>query len=184
MCIRDSIDTGIDVNHPYLSEHITEGWNFVNDVNEVYNVDLGLEQSHGTHIAGIIAKIVPNAKIVPLKVFENGKARTSDIIKAIKYAKENGVTIVNCSFGSTDDNKALKESIEQSGLFFVCASGNNKINIDETPIYPAAFNLPNTISVASLNQGLGMSYFSNYGVNSVDISAVGSDVYSLSLIHI
>lgn len=172
------IDTGIDVNHPYLSEHITEGWNFVNDVNEVYNVDLGLEQSHGTHIAGIIAKIVPNAKIVPLKVFENGKARTSDIIKAIKYAKENGVTIVNCSFGSTDDNKALKESIEQSGLFFVCASGNNKINIDETPIYPAAFNLPNTISVASLNQGLGMSYFSNYGVNSVDISAVGSDVYS------
>ena len=28
------IDTGIDVNHPYLSEHITEGWNFVNDVND------------------------------------------------------------------------------------------------------------------------------------------------------
>lgn len=115
---------------------------------------------------------------MPLKVFENGKAYTSDIIKAIEYAKDNGATIVNCSFGSSDNNQALKDTMEQSNLFFVCAAGNHRTNIDETPVYPAAFSLENSISVAALNQDLGMSYFSNYGIQNVDISAWGRDVYS------
>lgn len=172
------IDTGVDVNHPELFEKIVDGWDFYNNRSEVYNEDLGFDQAHGTHVAGIIAKAAPEAKIMPLKVFENGKAYTSDIIKAIEYAKDNGATIVNCSFGSSDNNQALKDTMEQSNLFFVCAAGNHRTNIDETPVYPAAFSLENSISVAALNQDLGMSYFSNYGIQNVDISAWGRDVYS------
>lgn len=172
------IDTGIDVNHQDLTGHMTDGWDFVNETSEVYNFDLGLEQAHGTHLAGIIAKTAPDAQIIPLKVFENGRAYTSDIIRAIEYAKQNGATIVNCSFGSTDNNQALREAMEKSELFFVCAAGNSRTNLDETEVYPAAFNIKNTISVAALNQDLGMSYFSNYGTNNVDISAWGRDIYS------
>ncbi|MFR8404036.1 MAG: S8 family serine peptidase, partial [Monoglobus pectinilyticus] len=81
------IDTGVDVNHPELFEKIVDGWDFYNNRSEVYNEDLGFDQAHGTHVAGIIAKAAPEAKIMPLKVFENGKAYTSDIIKAIEYEK-------------------------------------------------------------------------------------------------
>lgn len=172
------IDTGIDIAHPDLIDHMINGWDFYNDKSEVYNPDLGMDQAHGTHVAGIIANAAPEAKIMPLKVFENGEASTSDIIKAIEYAKNNGAQIVNCSFGSTDNNQALKEAMKKSGLFFVCAAGNSRTNIDETPVYPAAFGLDNTISVAALNQDLGMSYFSNYGTENVDIATMGRNVES------
>ena len=112
---------------------------------------------------------------MPLKVFENGTAYTSDIIEAINYAEENGASIVNCSWGCTEENLALKETMENSDMTFVCAVGNNRLNLIETPIYPACYDLDNIISVTSVNNDGGLSYFSNYG--DVDISA-------LSLIHI
>ena len=171
------IDTGIDVTHPDLAEHVVDGYNFVNDSTQVYDTELGMEQAHGTHVAGIIAQTAPDAKIMPLKCFEKGRAYTSDLIRAIDYAKENGASIVNCSWGSKDNNQALREAMEQSGLFFVCAAGNNRMDVDETPIYPASFGLDNTISVTSLNQDYGFSYYSNYGM-SIDIAAIGREVES------
>ena len=172
------IDTGIDVTHPDLMEHVINGYDFVNDSVEVYDASLGMEQVHGTHVAGIIAKTAPGARIMPLKCFENGRAYTSNLIEAIEYAKEQGASIVNCSWGSTDNNQALREAMEESGLLFVCAAGNNRRNIEETPIYPASFDLENIISVGSLNEDKGLSYYSNYGSASVDITAVGREVES------
>ena len=171
------IDTGIDVTHPDLEEHVVDGYNFVNDNTQVYDAELGMEQAHGTHVAGIIAQTAPDTKIMPLKCFENGRAYTSDLIEAIDFAKENGASIVNCSWGSKDNNRALREAMEQSGLFFVCAAGNNRMDVDETPIYPASFGLDNSISVTSLNQDYGFSYYSNYGM-SIDIAAIGREVES------
>lgn len=45
-------------------------------------------------------------------------------------------------------------------------------------MYPAAFDLPNVLSVASVNADLGLSYFTNYGSESVDVAAVGREVES------
>lgn len=171
------IDTGIDITHPDLEEYVTDGYNFISEDEVVYDETLGMEQAHGTHVAGIIAQTAPNVKIMPLKCFENGKAYTSDLIDAIRYAEENGASIVNCSWGSVDNNSALREAMEQSNLFFVCAAGNNRTNVDETPIYPASFGLDNSISVTALNQDNGFCYFSNYGT-SIDIAAHGRDVES------
>ena len=172
------IDTGVDITHPLLADSIVAGYNFYNDTTEVYDLDLGMEQAHGTHVAGIIAKTAPDVKIMPLKVFENGKANTSDIIAAIDYAKEHGADIVNMSFGCTKYNRALRETMVQSGMFFVCAAGNSRRDIDREPIYPAAFEIENAISVTSVNDDLGLSYFSNYGKYHVDIAAWGRDVES------
>ena len=139
------IDTGIDVTHPELSANMISGWDFFNDTSNVYNPDLGMEQAHGTHIAGIISSVAPDVKIMPLKVFENGVAYTSDIIEAIQYAEANGAKIVNCSWGCTEYNQALKEVMDQSGMFFVTAVGNNRLNVEETPIYPASYGLMSTM---------------------------------------
>ena len=171
------LDTGVDTAHPDLAGHMLTGYDFVNDREGAYDAELGMEQAHGTHMAGIIAQSAPGAQILPVKVFEHGNAYTSDILDAITYAEEQGASIVNMSFGCTDNNQALREAMKASGMFFVCASGNHRKDLGETPIYPASFNLKNSISVAALNQDLGIAYFSNYG-EAADIAAWGRDVYS------
>lgn len=171
------LDTGVDMNHPDLAGHVIEGYDFYHNTSEIAIQEDSLADVHGTHLAGVIAGNAPEAKIMPLKVFDNGTAYTSDIIRAIAYAQEQGAAIVNCSWGSTDNNPALREAMEESQMLFICAAGNNRANMETTPVYPAAFGLPNTISVASQNQDLGMSYYSNYGT-SVDIAAVGREVTS------
>ncbi len=187
------IDTGIDINNPVIengSFHNNEdkgndedgngyindicGWDFYNNSPVVYNQDLGLDQAHGTLIAGIIAAAAPESRILPLKVFENGTAYTSDIIEAIHYAEAMGANIANCSWGCTEDNRALYEAMAQSSMLFVCAAGNNRLDLTQTPVYPACYELDNVISVTSVNDDGGLSYFSNYG--KADIAARGRDI--------
>lgn len=165
--------------HYGLVEQMLPGYDFVNHTELTYDFSRKSEYMHGTHIAGIIAQNAPETQILPLKVFEYGRAYTSDIIRAIEYAEEHGASVVNMSFGGTDDNRALREAMAASDMLFVCAAGNHRLDVEETPIYPACFDLDNIISVASLNRDLGFSYYSNYGTESVDIAAVGRDVYSM-----
>ena len=180
-------DNGIDDDGNGKIDDIN-GWNFSDDSNIVCDNTNIADENHGTHIAGIIAAVkdntkgisgvAPMAKIMPLKVFKNGKAYTSDIINAIEYAENMGVRIINCSWGSIDDNPALKEVIQNSNMLFVCAAGNNSANIDSNPLYPAAFDCSNIITVASVNRNGILSGFSNYGENGVHVAAPGEGIKS------
>ncbi len=164
------------------------GWNFVDKTNAVHNPVTVADEWHGTHVAGIIAAetgnekgiagVAPKAKIMPLQVFKNGTAYTSDIISAIKYAENNGAQIVNCSWGSTSENTALREAMAETGLLFVCAAGNSHQDIDLNPVYPASLSGDNIISVASVKENGNFSRFSNYGANSVDVTAPGEEILS------
>ena len=178
------IDTGIDIYHEYLSEYMDTNnmWDFTENTSKIYSSENPLEYAHGTHIAGIIANTarensVENIKILPLRVFNNGVAYTSDIIAAIDYAAAKGAKIINCSFGSTQENPILEEVMANSGSLFICAVGNNRRDLIKKPSYPANYNLPNIISVASVNPDGGFSYFSNYGEN-IDIAALGRNIWS------
>ena len=63
-------------------------------------------------------------------------------------------------------------------MLFVAAAGNDGVNADSSPDYPAAFDLPNVISVAATDRSDQLVDFSNYGARSVDLAAPGDDVYS------
>jgi Subtilisin-like serine proteases len=178
---------GIDDDGNGLIDDIN-GWNFFSDSNIVHDSGSISDELHGTEIAGVIAAVgnngkgisgvAPKAKILPIKVFENGIAYTSDIIDAIDYAAEMGAKIVNCSWGCSEYNTALKEAIEESNMLFICASGNSHSNNDIYPVYPASFGSNNIISVSSVDKDGKLSNFSNYGVNSVDLAAPGENIYS------
>lgn len=171
------IDGKVDVTHPDLNPHIINAFDITTNSELTYDDSLMEQYYHGTHVTGIIASTVPESEIIPIAVFEDGKAYTSDIIKAIDYAKTQGADIVNCSWGGRNYSPALEETMKNSGMLFVCAAGNNRLNVDETPIYPACFGIDNVICVASLNQDLGFSYYSNYG-NSVDVAMYGRNISS------
>ncbi len=200
------IDTGIDIKHLDLKESIyinineiadngidddgngfiddINGYDFINEDNSVY--DSSSNDKHGTHIAGIIAAnlneegvvgIAPKVKILPLKVINGTYGYTSDVIEAIEYARTMGIRIVNCSWGGSDYNTILRDIMNESGILFVCASGNSGRDVSLTPIYPANFNIDNIISVASINNMGNLSSFSNYGLG-VDVAAPGEDIIS------
>lgn len=201
------LDSGIDINHPDLKDNIwtnpgeisgngidddkngfiddVHGWDFIHNDAKVFNSTE--DDVHGTHIAGIIAAeingigavgVAPKVKIVPLKVLGTNGGDTTDIIKAIDYAKKLGIKIINCSFGGDSYDEALKEAMQSSGILFIAAAGNDGIDTDISPIYPACYNIPNVISVAAVDSNGSLASFSNYGANSIDVAAPGVSILS------
>lgn len=63
-------------------------------------------------------------------------------------------------------------------MLFVAAAGNDGRNNDAWDYYPSGYDVPNVISVASTDRFDLRSSFSNYGRNSVDLGAPGSDIFS------
>lgn len=173
------LDTGVDVYHEALEGRLLDGWNAIEQNGDIYDSTHKEQYAHGTHIAGIISQNSPEeVKILPIQVFGENGAYTSDIIAAIQYAQAAGASVVNCSFGSSAYNPALESTIHDSDMLFVTAAGNGRVDIEESPIYPAAFELDNILTVTCLNDDSGLSYFSNYSSSLVDIGAVGRNVVS------
>lgn len=176
------LDTGMDSGHPALRGVAVEGRNIPQNSSKIYDAAHPLAYAHGTHVAGLVAAAAVESgatvKILPVQVFQNGVAYTSDVLAGIAYAREQGAQIINCSFGSTAENQALYEAIAGSSALFVCAAGNARRDLATKPSYPAAYRLPNVISVGSVNADGGYSYFSNYGASAVDITALGRAVDS------
>ena len=195
------LDTGIDTSHSDLQGSIyvnaneiagngidddgngyiddVSGWDFVNGDNSVF--DSSASDTHGTQMAGIIAAeangtgivgAAPDVTLLPLKFISGSEGYTSDAIEAIAYAKSLGVQVINCSFAGSDYNPALKDAMEESGILFICSAGNDGAELESAPVYPAAFDLPNKLSVASIDNRGNLAGFSNYG-NYVDLAAPG-----------
>jgi subtilisin family serine protease len=148
---------------------------------------------HGTHVSGIIAAqgnnaigvtgICWDAAIVPLKVAgDDGSGFTSWMIAAIEYCARNGISIANASIGGASYSGFCKAAIDaagaQSNLLLVAAAGNNGTDNDATPFYPASYDAPNIVSVASTTSADALSSFSNRGLLTVDIAAPGSSITS------
>ncbi len=195
------IDSGVDYNHPDLSDNIWKdsqnnpGYNAIKNDNDPMD-----QHSHGTHCAGVIGAMGNNeigvcgvnwqVKIMVLKFLDAyGNGTLADAIRCIEYVADRydeGVNIaaVSNSWGGNSYSLLLYNAIDElrtRNVLFVAAAGNNARDADAMPIYPAAFNLPNIISVASSEQDDDVSTFSNYGKISVDIAAPGTSIYSTVL---
>ncbi len=164
------------------------GWDFTSE----YDNTPQDEHGHGTHVSGTIsairnnsegiAGVADNVKIMPLRFLDkDGFGVTSWAISALEYAVANGAQISNNSWGGGGYEPALYSAIaaaQQQNHLFVAAAGNSGQNSDINPMYPAAYDLSNIISVAAINSNGGLAGFSNYGVNSVDIAAPGVSILS------
>lgn len=150
------------------------------------------------------------AKLMALKILcSSTDARESSIalaIQAIDYAWRHGAKVLNNSWGLSgapeSELEILKEAIRRSNCeleassdancqpaLFVASAGNNRSDNDTRPHYPSSFNnLDNVIAVAASNidDGLwsesgGGSGGSNWGIETVDIAAPGTNILSTYL---
>ena len=116
---------------------------------------------HGTMVAGLVHLAAPTALILPLKAFHaDGSASLSDIVRAIRYAADYGVSVISMSFTFSTASPDLLAAIQYAnskGAICVASAGNNG---SERGYYPAAF--PQVIGVGSTNFSDHRSRFSNY----------------------
>ncbi|MCL4459216.1 MAG: S8 family peptidase [Chloroflexi bacterium] len=176
------LDTGIDLDHPDLQANIKGGINTINSLKSA-NDDNG----HGTHIAGIIAAVdndigvigvAPEAHLYAVKVLNRqGSGFVSDVIEGLQWSIDNGMQVVNMSFGSSADNQSLHDAVIKAynaGIVLVAAAGNSG-PADNTVNYPAKY--AEVIAVSATDKTDALANFSSRGPE-VELAAPGVDVYS------
>jgi len=163
------------------------------------------DESHGSHVAGIIAAtrnnkkgvdgVAKNVKIMSIRAVPNGDEYDKDIALAIRYAADNGAKVINASFGKefSPNSEWVYEALKYAAskdVLFVHAAGNDGIDLDS----PQNTNFPNDnptsksqelsnnyLTVGALTPVYGVemvAVFSNYGKENVDIFAPGDEIYS------
>ena len=200
------IDTGIHT-HQDIQSNLSDGKDFYNNSNSVNDDVIG----HGTFIAGIIGAVGNNnigisgvnwrinmiplqnvnaADNAPFNQYYRYDAYKSASESAIEYAtstySEDPIRILNASWGWDNAPESLREAIADYPGLLVCSAGNDGENLDEINYYPQVYDLSNMIIVGAIDKNDQRSIWSatqssNYGTNTVDIYAPGSNVYSTYL---
>ncbi|HLL16691.1 MAG TPA: S8 family serine peptidase [Pyrinomonadaceae bacterium] len=170
------------------------GFDFHHNDKTVFDNEEG--DDHATHVAGTIGAkgnngigvtgVNWNVSIVSLKVLGPEGGSVSNIIEGYTYARrlrEAGVNlrVLNNSYGGPGKSLAALDAITQlnaAGILFVVAAGNDARDNFNYPDFPASYNVPNVIAVASTNTSDGISSFSNFGARVVSMGAPGSSILS------
>ncbi|MEO8678869.1 MAG: CARDB domain-containing protein [Vicinamibacterales bacterium] len=174
-------------------------------VDDCYGIDAVNDDSdpmddfgHGTHVAGTIGAVGNNSngivgvswntRLMACKFLDDsGSGSIADAIECMDYVlmmkSVRGVNIIatNNSWGGGEFSQGMYDAIEshrQAGILFVAAAGNFAEDTDVSPMYPAAYYLPNVISVAATNSSDEVAYFSNYGRYTAHLGAPGEDIRS------
>lgn len=173
------LDTGIYTPHEqFVDKLILPSLDVIDDDTGASEEAAGLAWGHGTHVAGVIAAMAPQAKILPVRVLdENGRGNTFLLAYAIEWVTQQpGVKVINLSLGTEFDSKILRDVIEnaiQRGIIVVAAAGNNGTTQIQ---YPAGYQ--GVVSVTAVDENSLKASFANYGVGWVDVAAPGVGIMS------
>jgi subtilisin family serine protease len=160
-----------------------------------------IPSGHGVHTAGTIAAegdngigitgVAQDVSIMPLRVcsitiFGRG-CSYSAMVEAVNYAGAKGARVANISIGSDVGSTAFADALAANPqTLFVIAAGNEGESNEVKPHYPCVYNplaegkstVDNVICVAATDQADQRADFSNWGVNTVDLGAPGTEILS------
>lgn len=188
---------------------VKDNYNDVTESSYGNNNVEGPDATHGTHVGGIVGAIrgnevggegvASNVKLMSVRAVPDGDERDKDVANAIRYAVDNGASIINMSFGKgfSTHKSIVDEAVKYAAkkdVLLVHAAGNSAQNNDVTPNYPnsnfekkSGFifkkhrRAKNWIEVGALNFKPAPDLaapFSNYGKKEVDLFAPGVRVYA------
>ncbi|MEO0897633.1 MAG: S8 family serine peptidase [Bacteroidota bacterium] len=191
---------GIDNDHNGYEDDVV-GYDFTDQPRSPFGGDFVFEDPyplddnlHGTTVSGIIhakadnsfgiAGLAPQTKLVVLRAFAgNGGGEDDDIARSIIYAADNGVDVLNLSFGDVYPSNMMHDAIKyamQKGVVMVSSAGNG--TGDELH-YPSGFNEVISVSASTYNpsdDSESLWPLSSYGLT-VDLCAPGADILTTNL---
>ena len=171
------IDSGVDKDHPGFNGKVTK---------QVWiRSGTSLEQDdHGTHVAGTIHLMAPDAEIYDYRVFGRSGELSVDraIAKAIRDATDAGCQIINMSLGGPAPNNAIWDAVQYANskaVLMVCAAGNEGDNnpLTNEVSFPASYKECISIAAVSKRNGFPVAVFSNSNAQ-VEYAGIGVDVTS------
>ena len=164
------IDTGIDDKHPLLKNNVKRGhWYSDGSLTEKGNF-------HGTHIAGTILGVAPEATILDYRIFgdyaSNSKFDTDTaFIDAVRRAVKDGCRVINAGGGavalhpihSPEGYKVYKEATA-AGVHIIVPAGNSA---DGNPVtdeasYPASFKETISVCAVEYNAKANTAKYTNF----------------------
>jgi subtilisin family serine protease len=187
------IDSGVDVNHPAISNSIlprslSDDWNLESD-NSQEPDDI---KGHGTFIAGLLVGngsqnifgICPGCRLLPIKVpidatIDSYARRRDGILLAMKYLSADNPLIINISWKTQGDVALIRDAIATviaQGVTVVASAGNWPDQPDQ-PHYPSDYPSVISVGAASILGSAGAierADYSFYGKR-VNISAPGGN---------
>jgi subtilisin family serine protease len=132
--------------------------------------------SHGTLCAGVIAAIAPGSMIMPIRAFDdNGQTDLFTLAKAVRWAADQRVQVINMSFGTRTNSRVLGAAItyaRSNGIVLVGSVGNDN---STTVQYPSGYQ--GVMGIAATTVTDKKASFSNYG-SQVDVDAPGVNIIS------
>ncbi|SEM46561.1 Subtilase family protein [Stigmatella aurantiaca] len=162
----------------------------------------GAGTDHGTHVAGIIAAedngegntgvAAGKAQVLSVGGLYDGNDLLTNFERSVDYVvdlKNKGANIraVNASFGDEYRDAASQkrwnaavQKLAGADILLVAATANgNGSNMNKVKDFPANVDLPNVITVASMDKKNDkLASFSSHGDKVVELAAVGEDVLS------
>ena len=170
------VDTGVESSHPFLKGRLLKGYDFVDNDSTPQD-----GHSHGTHVSGTVVDMTPGltVSVLPVRVLNNKGSGTSSVIgNGIRYAADNGASVINISLGGSHSNykdEAIAYAV-QKGVTVVAAAGNESTNTsNRCPAHITA-----CITVSAVDSNLSFASFSNFG-SAVDVAAPGVGIRSAIL---
>jgi subtilisin family serine protease len=172
--------------HPDLDANLEAGRTMFGSIDSVGAFDID-NAGHGSHVAGTIAAVADNAiggsgvapqtRILPIRVLDSqGSGDSKDVSKAVRFAVDSGVKVINLSLGGTTESASLTAAIQYAvdrNVLVVAAAGNGAA--DSSPKWPAASDL--TLAVTAVDRNNSVTSFDQRG-DYIDISAPGSSILS------
>lgn len=204
------VDIGVDFTHPELRHARWEnpaerdgfpgtdddgngyiddvyGYDFVDGDGQPWPDPQRDVESHGTHVAGIIAAqrnnsmgiagLAPDCRIMAVRAGAGNSIGFG--YDGIYYAARSGARVINCSWGGGSESAFERDVIAyalERGCIVVAAAGNGNTNL---PHYPAA--IEGVLSVAATAIGDAAAAFTHYGPW-VKLAAPGVDILSTVIV--
>lgn len=181
------LDTGADATHEALVGRIVPGGiDVVDHDDDPSDTADGIDEDgdgrvdelvgHGTHLAGVVALVAPEAELLPIRVLSSdGTGRAFEAARGLRHAIEAGADVACLGFASSASPNVLAEAVaaaSAAGIVVIAPAGN--LDAEDPVQYPAGF--PSTIAVAATDEDDVRTDFASYGAH-VTIAAPGRAVY-------
>ncbi len=134
-------------------------------------------ERHGTKTASVLLREAPQTRLIPYRYPRPDMSRFAALIDD---AAAKGAAILTLSLGSEDREEwqsFAAAARRHPEMLIVVSAGNDGRDLDQRPVYPAALELANKITVTSADLLTGRpARDANWGRGAVDLAVPGENI--------